>query len=248
MSFRAALLVRLGFMFNGRMDNVLNYVGGIYMDEVKVGDGRLAFRVVPREQQRAIVRYVIAQARDIDWLRDPRLLQEFEVGSEIRVTRTAMLGTLLGKINRLALCVEKDPDAYSPEELVDDIYEEVWKGTIAGRSLTKEEIMLQQGLLGSIAVTSQAGSPAGTFESARKIAADGTPLYAMEYPEVSYEPFHGFYPTMTKVEANRYSSAPLFYNMLLKTRGLIQRALPQATGETKRHYEFMLYKVNKMLK
>lgn len=248
MSYRALLLGRIGFMFNGKLDNVLSHVGGIYMDEVKVGDGRPAFQVVPREQQREIVRYVIAQAKDIDWLRDPRLLQKFDVGMETKVTRTAIMGALLGRISRLALCVEKDPDAYSPEELVDDVYREIWKGTIAGRSLTKEEIMLQQGLLGSIAVTSQAASPAGTFESVRKITADGTPMHAVCGTGKAHDHFYGFYPTMTKIEANRYSTAPLFYSMLLKTRDLIRGALPRATGETKRHYEFMLYKINKMLK
>ena len=59
---------------------------------------------------------------------------------------------------------------------------------------------------------------------------------------------YGFYPMeWPGIQANRYSSAALFYDMLLKTRNLIQGALGSARGETKKHYEFMLYKINKML-
>lgn len=266
LSFRTLLLGRIGFLYNGKLGNVINQIGGIYMNDVKVGDGKSAYQVVPKKKQKEVVKYVIAQAKDIDWLYSPEVSEKLEIGTDIRVTRTAIIGALLGRISRLAVCVEKDPDAYSPEELIDDVYREVWKSTIAGRQLTKEEILLQQGLLGSIAVTSQAGSPAGTFETPKAITSDGNfpckspedVMASLKYADLlEILPFsegvevmnkYGFYPMeWPGIQANRYSSAALFYDMLLKTRNLIQGALGSARGETKKHYEFMLYKINKML-
>ena len=268
MWYRTLLLGRIGFIFRGKLGNVISHVGGIYMNEVKVGDGLPAYQVVPREKQKEIVKYVIAQAKDIDWLYDAEISREFEVGTDSRVRRKDIIGSLLGCIGRLAVCVEKDPNAYSPEELIDDVYREVWKPTIVGRSLTKEDIMLQQSLLGSIAMTSQAASPAGTFESTKQIAVNGVSIsrnenveeiYARlgnedlsEWAKYSKEPDFiekcGFYPMMTKIVANRYSNAALYYEMLLKTRRLIRGAVGNATEETKAHYEYMLYKIDKMLK
>ena len=159
--------------------------------------------------------------------------------------------------------MERDPDAYSPEELVDDVYREVWKGTIAGRQLTREEIMIQQSLLGSIAVTSQAGAPAGTFETAKAIGIERvnkTPEEILAFLndsgllenwQYNREPENGeklgFFPMWPGIQANRYSSAALFYDMLLRTRDLIRGTVGNAKGETKKHYEFMLYKIDKML-
>lgn len=268
LSGRAVLLGRIGFLYGAKLGHVINRIGGIYMNDVKVGDGKSAYQVVPRETQKKIVKYVIEQARDVDWLYAPGITEKFQIGTDFRVNRISIIGSLLGRIGRLAVCVEKDPEAYSPEELVDDVYQEVWKSTIAGRQLTQEEMMLQQGLLGSIAVTSQAGAPAGTFETPKSFAVDGNPLYmnkSMEEivtPEnyanlLEMMPFDarvevmekcGFYPMWWPgIQANRYPSAALFYDMLLKTRDLIQGALGNARGETKKHYEFMLYKINKML-
>ena len=117
-------------------------------------------------------------------------------------------------------------------------------------------------------MTSQAASPAGTFESTKQIAVNGVSIsrnenveeiYARlgnedlsEWAKYSKEPDFiekcGFYPMMTKIVANRYSNAALYYEMLLKTRRLIRGAVGNATEETKAHYEYMLYKIDKMLK
>lgn len=261
--YRALLLGRIGFLYSGKLGNVINYIGGIYMNDVKVGDGKPAYQVVPREKQKEIVKYVIEQTKDIDWLYNATISEKFQIGTDIRVTRSAIIGSLLGRISRLAVCVERDPDAYSPEELVDDVYREVWKGTIAGRQLTQEEIMLQQGLLGSIAATSQAGAPAGTFETAKTIGittVSKSPEEIMAFLKDAglwgYELYNdklesieklGFFPMWPGIKANRYSSAALFYDMLLRTRNLIRGAIGNARGETKKHYEFMLYKIDKML-
>ena len=263
LSYRALLLGRIGFLYSGKLGNVINYIGGIYMNDVKVGDGKPAYQVVPRETQKEIVKYVIAQMKDIDWLYNPAISEKFQIGTDIRVSRAAIIGSLLGRINRLAVCVERDPDAYSPEELVDDVYREVWKGTIAGRQLTREEIMIQQSLLGSIAVTSQAGAPAGTFETAKAIGIERvnkTPEEILAFLndsgllenwQYNREPENGeklgFFPMWPGIQANRYSSAALFYDMLLRTRDLIRGTVGNAKGETKKHYEFMLYKIDKML-
>ena len=41
--------------------------------------------------------------------------------------------------------------------------------------------------------------------------------------------------------------AHVYLDLLLKTRDMIQRAVISSTGETKLHYEFMLYRIKKAL-
>ena len=52
-------------------------------------------------------------------------------------------------------------------------------------------------------------------------------------------------------EVAGYNSIPYFeasnLDLLLKTRDMIQRAVISSTGETKLHYEFMLYRIKKAL-
>lgn len=56
------------------------------------------------------------------------------------------------------------------------------------------------------------------------------------------------YSSIPYFEAFDGSTAHIYLEMLFKTRDLINRALVNSSGETKLHYELMLYRIKKALK
>ena len=55
------------------------------------------------------------------------------------------------------------------------------------------------------------------------------------------------YNSIPYFEASNGPIAHVYLDLLLKTRDMIQRAVISSTGETKLHYEFMLYRIKKAL-
>ena len=57
----------------------------------------------------------------------------------------------------------------------------------------------------------------------------------------------GFYPTMRVVMPGDYIPVNYYFDMLFKIQDLLKGAVTKSFGETKLHYEYLLYKINKML-
>lgn len=56
----------------------------------------------------------------------------------------------------------------------------------------------------------------------------------------------GFQP-LPAIYVKREPVASLYYQMLLKTRDLLNQAVAQASGETRQHYEFLLFRIKRAL-
>lgn len=64
---------------------------------------------------------------------------------------------------------------------------------------------------------------------------------------MSPEERSGFYPTMQVVMPGDYIPVNYYFDMLFKIQDLLKGAVTKSSGETKLHYEYLLYKINKML-
>ena len=178
-----------------------------------------------------------------------------------------MIYGLLDRIRYIAIAAERGSD-YTPEEYVDDLYNIVWEPTLKNRKLTDKDIQLQSNFLMGIITTSTVTLSPASFEvpreafcletfqqqRARDIAARDIALVqnaAFPVPPVNEKLMltgerdgFGYLPF---VEAKPYSTTHLFYSMLLKTKGMLQTAVRNSTGETKAYYELLLFKVEKAL-
>ena len=57
----------------------------------------------------------------------------------------------------------------------------------------------------------------------------------------------GFYPNMNVVMPSDYIPVDHYFNMLFKVQDLLKTAVQKSSGDTKLHYEYMLYKIRKLL-
>ena len=166
--------------------------------------------------------------------------------------RGFILGTLTFRIKYVALGAEKGGD-YSVKEYVNDIYNTVWEGTIKNRPLKKYEMDLQKDFLGSVVASSTAATTAGNFTPRKGLVESelaelpGIDRRQVESMMMTARERGGFSPNMRVVMPGDYVPVDHYFNMLFRIQDLLKGAVTKSTGDTRLHYEYLLYKIRKML-
>lgn len=262
---RKSLRGSLIYSLKDEIQHLLAYVGGVFVHEVTSDEGVPAFTVVPKERQREIVRYALDISKNFNWLDDKDYLHEtgFETASvESDGTWSMIMGNLLGKIGKMKLGAIKAEGAYSPDELMDDIYAYVWEGTLKRQALTERERFLQRSFVAGVMTSSAIAEPASAFEKeARKMP------FIAEESLVSWKPdFRAFNRMESQLAMTKgnlpqqrggfdgymaivkgYNTAPEYYNTLLRVQKLLQEAVVSSSGDTKLHYDYLLYRIRKAM-
>ena len=204
-------------------------------------------------------------AKSFDWMDDVAYMERYNIGmgnlpgEEMYLT---ILGGLLGKMGDLRLCAAKSDDAYTPDELMDDLYTYIWDGTIGKRALDEDERFMQRAFVAGIMATSAVAESASAFEKPERRmpfiadtklvswSPDTRSLHREEQRlaaarlsgTVPYSGFDGHYAAV-----KGYNAAPEFYSMLLRVRDLLKQNLASSSGDTREHYEYLLYRIGKAL-
>lgn len=245
-----------------RLPQLATYVGGIVMNPANADEGIKQYEMLPKQQQREMVQYLLNFSRDLDWLEDMDLLRQMGPGrmSMKDAMRETVLGVLYSRYDRLKWCAAKSDKAYRPDELLDDIYRFVWEGTLKNRSLTKEEMGFQTTYLGMVLKASTLGESASTLRpssprpemlSSRLQWNPGlrAQLTLQQYgvPGVrAFEQNASFdLPWWVRVSGN--PDAHEFHAMVLRVQDLLNKAVVASTGDTRLHYEYLLHKIKKSL-
>ena len=101
----------------------------VYQENTYATEDIPSFSVVPRERQKAIVRYFLDLEKNLSWLSNERIERELEVSNPAKYeVANRILPTLFGRLNAIAFTAEKGSE-YTVEECMDDIYRDVWEGT-----------------------------------------------------------------------------------------------------------------------
>lgn len=252
-------------MLDSELNRMLSHVGGMYINEVYAHEDIPTYTLVPREQQRAIVRYALELAKSFGWMDDVAYMERHGIGSGDLPGEgmyLQIMGGLLGKISDLRLCAAKSDDAYTPDEFMDDLYAYIWDGTIKKRALDEDERFMQRAFVAGIMATSAVAEPASAFEKPERWSPF---LTGAKLASWSPEP-RAFHRLEQRLAANRlsgnapysgfdghyasvkgYNTAPEFYDMLLRVRDLLKKNLTASSGDTRDHYEYLLYRINKAL-
>ena len=98
-----------------------------------------------------------------------------------------------------------------------------------------EEIDLQQQFLGSIITTSSITEASSVFQTPTALIN----LYEVK-PNWAFE-------EIPEIEAYKYPVSYYYYSLLSDTKALITKALTKADRQTRSHYEFLLFKINKAM-
>lgn len=266
LSLRSQLYNSLRGQLQKRINDVSVNLGGFYQMEAFSSEKEPSYVVVPGAIQKAAVKCMIDMAKDLAWLENKAVEKKLEIrNSNVDQIRSFILGTLTFRLKYVALGAEKGGD-YSLAEYVEDIYRNVWDGTLKNRPLEKYEMDLQKEFLGSVVASSTIATTAGNFTPRRGIVmADHEGAISPEVidrkqldlireqfavlPEkgMNLEEQSGFYPTMQVVIPGDYIPVNYYFDMLFKIQDLLKGAVAKSSGETKLHYEYLLYKINKML-
>ena len=266
LSLRSQLYNSLRGQLQKRINDVSVNLGGFYQMEAFSSEKEPSYVVVPGAIQKAAVKCMIDMAKDLAWLENKAVEKKLEIrNSNVDQIRSFILGTLTFRLKYVALGAEKGGD-YSLAEYVEDIYRNVWDGTLKNRPLEKYEMDLQKEFLGSVVASSTIATTAGNFTPRRGIAMVGhegaispevidrkqLDLIREQFavlPEkgMNLEEQSGFYPTMQVVIPGDYIPVNYYFDMLFKIQDLLKGAVAKSSGETKLHYEYLLYKINKML-
>ena len=266
LSLRSQLYNSLRGQLQKRINDVSVNLGGFYQMEAFSTEEEPSYVVVPGAIQKAAVKCMIDMAKDLAWLENKAVEKKLEIrNSNVDQIRSFILGTLTFRLKYVALGAEKGGD-YSLAEYVEDIYRNVWDGTLKNRPLEKYEMDLQKEFLGSVVASSTIATTAGNFTPRRGIAMVGhegaispetidrkqldlirEQLAVLPEKGMSPEERSGFYPTMQVVMPGDYIPVNYYFDLLFKIQDLLKGAVTKSSGETKLHYEYLLYKINKML-
>ena len=150
-------------------------VGGFYINEHFVGDPYKTYQVVPKEIQKRALRFAINELKNMEWLDCPEVVKNLEFdGSNARLLLKAFASSLVST-KRLALGVYRDPNGYSPQEYLDDLYNMIWASTLCGKNPTEAERILQTEVVNSL--ISGVNPAAGRKSMADMVLAKSRPAF-----------------------------------------------------------------------
>lgn len=235
------------------------YIGGFYVNEAMADENLPAYRVVPKAKQQEVIRFLLEQAKDLSWIERKDFIRQIPMRSpQVNEVRVDIINTLFSRLNMVALSAEKSKEGYRPEEYMDELYKIVWEGTLKKRPLDKMERDLQIVFLASVMATSTVADAPSVLDPSAKagalVAIDGERLNRMldERKEImspgafdkdgAQAPVEGFY-AQYGFTAKPYPQGHLFYRMLLKIETLLKESVVSSSGDTRLHYEYLLYKI-----
>ena len=243
------------------LGHVLPYIGGVRYHEVRQGDTFPAVEYVDKAGMRRAMTWLVAQARSYkSWLCPQKLLMKFDRADEIRTNfeNTVVNGLFAStRLQRIddghKLNAQRN---YSVTNYVDDAFNEVFKPTIQGRSLTDADLKLASEAVALFARASGIQAD-GTKASLVKLADNGYTYYnnstdmeqrdllPCEYtdPQTSFVRINYGLPSLPD-EVYK----PLMLRQLRRALSLFTAKRATGNAATKAFYEYQILTINKLLK
>lgn len=137
------------------MLHVYYNIGGVYVQEKRVGDSVERLLPEPREKQKEAMEFFLSQLADLEWLDKADVLRVLPlVGRPSVLLRDILMKALMGAPSRVEFSALKaGKNGYGVEECMDDIYRFIWQPTQNGRSLTDVQMRMQNDFVKHLART-----------------------------------------------------------------------------------------------
>ena len=247
--------------------HVFANIGGIYLNEKMEGDPVAAFVCVPREKQRRALQFMLRELKQLDWLDNEALLKKISIlGSPRDAVREALIRAVVNAPAKQTLAINAQlarEEAYTPEACYRDVSDFVWEPTRRNRALTEDEMAIQREFLKTVAAraglkeyTGGGSASALAFAAEEEGGIDWSPLdvdFAAEGARFGYPDAGSVKETVTGFGAPRfqYLTKPnlsmIYYDDVLRIRDLLRAKVATASGETRMHYRYLLYNLDKAL-
>lgn len=142
--YRLALYSQILSQYYRYISNVLNQVGGVYLNPVKEGTPVELYQPVARDIQRASMLWTIRQLRNSDWLNDKALEQKIFAPKYSLFLQNAAASMLFALAPNVTLTSHLSGNPYTIKDYYDDLYTGIWEPTIQGKKLTDGDKLLQR--------------------------------------------------------------------------------------------------------
>ena len=245
--------------------NVLNLVGGIVCNTAKANTGIPPYKVLPKARQREAFLWTLKEVKNFTDHADRKAeRKDYMAVSYYDQLLEFLIRDLFNSRARVIMAQTLDPKSYTLREYFDDLYGQVFASTIAGRTPTHIEQLLEQTFLNQAeAAVSGGASKAAPSVPTALAGSDATDLYfdlVNRFGTVPTElkdqlftenvqfgnPAQSPYPTFS---ISSHDNSDLYYQAaLVKLRPVMaRRAASAGTPDLKAHYSIMLQKIDKAL-
>ena len=278
LKIRTELYEAAAGQFARYVNAVMLNVGGIYLTDVNsnTAGGPQAVSV-PKELQRASLKWVLAQMKDSAWLEQPALTEKLPLHVDLSfILRFNFCRTFFTYYKNVTLSSHIADDPYTPQEYMDDLYNIVFESTIKGRPVSPSERLIQRMFVDAAAdvASSEAkrmklgGIAEAYAPSVDEIALLGldrsgiVERYLGPLREAEEEHGKGYvasqlwnsdalssgYGWQYNVQLRSIDeSRALFVNVNDRILKLLRSRVKSATGETRAHYQGMIYVLERSL-
>ncbi len=235
------------------MLHVYHNIGGIYLQEKRVGDSVEMLRVEPKRKQKEAMDFFLAQLADLDWLEQSDVLRVLPlVGSPSDAVRNVLMKQLMAAPARVEFAALKaGKDGYGIEECMDDIYRFIWNPTLKGQSLTEAQIKLQNAFVKYLAGTagirwSQSAKSLADEAAAETLESRLTAESLTHKGCAHFSPVAGFDEPMAEYFVPKAQDS-MCYGYFTRIRDLLKTRRNSGDKDTRMHYELLLHQMNNAL-
>ena len=240
MKYRTELYLGIVNQYLRYAGHLMHNIEGLYRNETIPGDGLKRFENVPRDVQVRALEAVFGMYSDLAWLEDKAVLGRLPVvGSPVDDVRRSIAQNLMGKVFAAGMIDGIDTDELPVKDLMDLLYDKVWRPTVKGRTLTDGERLFQRVYVESL--MSLVGFKNPTVREKTKAIHDEDHCCDILNPHspmgtVCYDEISGF-EWEPRSFGGGHVSQPTVYAELMKVRKLIGGKTGK--GEDRGHYELL---------
>ena len=229
-------------------------VGGLYKNEVKADDTLPAFANIPTEKQVAALKYMFELYGDLDWLDNRELMNKLAIMGSPKAAVANMLGGLIISAPfSVSLSADVAGNSFSFRDCADIVYDFIWKPTVNGRKLTREQMDIQKQYVeqmmgvGNFPLPKASGK--GFADQQHDMTACTCNLHGENLcGEISYDPVSGFGWSPRAIFNRGQATVADIYAYVSKVQTLLKSRVDNAPKETKAHYELLLRTIELGLK
>jgi hypothetical protein len=258
-SYRTNIYENIVYQYIRYINHVFAYVGGVYLNEVKVTDDMVPFESVEKEKQKEALYFIMDQMDKLDWLNEPTLMNNMNLmGSPRNLMQMVLAEAIISAPRKVLLSASIADDPYDFFECSDDVYNFVWGPTERKENLTEIQrhmqdlylkgVMANSGvnkLLVSIAAN-EPQHPVTMFDILEKN--DVTGRFATQLQtQAAMEDVSGYGVPSTKFNM-LFPPESDSYIYLMRVKDLLEsRRRGRMSEKDRLHYDLMLRKINATL-
>lgn len=222
------------------INHLLFNMGGLYRNESLAGDPYPRYANVPREKQKKIMDYVLAQYSNLDWIDSEKVLSKLPVvGKPSSAVRSSIRSLLFQTPYMTDKTDGVATNEYGLQDCMDRIFDFVWN--TGNRPLTAEQRVLQKDFVGTYMKMASFRMPNGKSKSLELCGLGyGCCSDGLVSGEFHYDSVSGFEWLPRQIFSTGTLTQAFVYSVLDRAYGLMSRRKTSANADDRAHYELLM--------